>query len=150
VIKRSDAGLAPTPLEVLTFMGSINPATQHLGIEVLSAERGRARFAMTVRPDMANTFGSCHGGIIFTLADTAFGWTGNAANEKAVTAAASIDILAPAQVGDRLIADAAETYREGRNILLDVKVWCEGTGVTVAHVRGRLRVIGGPVVPLRG
>jgi len=113
---------------------------------VLAAEPGRARFAMLVRPDMANTFGTCHGGIIFTLADTAFGWTGNATNEKAVTAGASIEILAPAMVGDRLIADAVEVFREGRNVLLDVRVWREGTDVTVAHVRGRMRQVGGALL----
>ncbi|KAB2849396.1 MAG: PaaI family thioesterase, partial [Hyphomicrobiaceae bacterium] len=80
------AGL-PAPRDVIADMARRNPVFLGLGIEVLLAERGLSRFAMVVRPDMGNTFGVCHGGVYFTLADLCLGFTCNAArNERAVTA----------------------------------------------------------------
>jgi acyl-CoA thioesterase len=137
----------PTRREVMTFMASQNPVYHHMGMEVLEAVPGRSRFAMVVKPEMANTFGTCHGGVIFTLADMSFGWTCNAANEKSVTAGASIEMVGPAQVGDRMIADVTEVFRQGRNGLYDVRITIEATGAVVALVRGRMRIVGGPVMP---
>ena len=140
----------PSPRDVIAFMGERNAVFRHLQIEVLEAVRGRSRFAMMVRPELTNTFDTLHGGMIFALADMTFGFTCNAANERAVTGGASIEMLASPKVGDRVISEAVEVYREGRNCLLDVKLWIErGTGVPptiVAHVRGRMRLIGGKVL----
>jgi acyl-CoA thioesterase len=136
----------PTRREMMDFMATRNPVFREMGMVVLEAVPGRSRLAMVVLPAMANTFGTCHGGVIFTLADMSFGWTCNAANEKAVTAGATIDIVGPAKVGDRLIADAVETYRQGRNALYDVRISVEATGADIALVRGRMRIIGGKVM----
>ena len=80
-----------TPAELIAEMAKINPVFKHLGIEVDLAEPGHSRFAMTVREELTNTFGVGHGGIVFTLADMAFGLTCNAGGERAMTASAAID-----------------------------------------------------------
>ena len=126
-------------------MAKRNPVFRLLGIEIELAEPGHTRFAMTMRAELTNTFGSGHGGIIFTLADMAFGFTCNAGGERALTASAAIDYLAPAPVGARLIADAREVACQGRNVFYDVVISLEG-GDTIAIVRGRMKVLGGPVV----
>lgn len=140
--------VAIDPLRVMAYMREVNPAVQMLGIEVVTAEPGRSRFSMKVTRPMCNTFGTLHGGLIFTLADTAFGWTCNARNVKGVTAGADIELLSPAYEGELIFADASETYREGRNALYDVRVWTEtATGErTIAHVRGRMRLVGGKLI----
>lgn len=131
--------------EVIAAMALRNPVFRHLGIEVELAEPGHTRFAMTLRQDLTNTFGVGHGGILFTLADMAFGFTCNAANVRAMTASAAIDYLAPAPVGARLIADAREVERQGRNVFYDVVIKVDG-GDTIAIVRGRMKVLGGAVI----
>lgn len=127
-------------------MAKCNPVFRHLGIEVELAEPGHTRFAMQMRPDLTNTFGVGHGGTIFTLADMAFGFTCNASGERAMTASAAIDYLAPTPVDARLVADAREVERQGRNVFYDVVISVAG-GETVAIVRGRMKVLGGKVVP---
>jgi acyl-CoA thioesterase len=139
----------PSPREVINYMGTVNRVFQGLGVEVLEAQPGRSLFAMVVREEHTNTFGGLHGGIIFALADQTFGFTCNAKNEKAVSAGATIEFLGPAQLGDRVISEAIEVYREGRNALYDVKIWVEATGAVVAHVRGRMRILGGAVMPMK-
>ncbi len=144
--KSGDLAGLPDPRVVIADMARRNPVFQGMGIEVLAAERGLSRFAMVVRPDMGNTFGVCHGGVYFTLADLCLGFTCNAArNQRAVTASASIEYLSPAKVGDRMLAEAREIYREGRTGFYDVRLWVEG-GETVAFVRGRMRILGDPVM----
>jgi acyl-CoA thioesterase len=121
--------------EVQTLYGR-DHAAQALGMEVLEIEPGAVRVAMTVRPDMNNGHEICHGGFIFTLADTAFAYACNAAGVAMVAAGASIEFLSPAVVGERLIATARETSRNERGGLYDVAVETE-TGETRAHFRGR-------------
>ena len=136
----------PSPRVIIEDMARRNAVFQHYAIEVLEATQGLSRFAMRVRPDMSNTFGDCHGGVYFTLADLCLGFTCNAArNERAVTASASIEYLAAARVGDLLIAEAREIWREGRNGHYDVRLWIDG-GATVALVRGHMRILGDPVL----
>jgi acyl-CoA thioesterase len=140
----------PTPREVIAHMASRNAVFQHLQIEVLEAEPGRSKFAMRVRPELTNTFDTLHGGMIFALADMTFGFTCNAHNDRAVTAGATIDMLYSPKIGDVVISEAREVYREGRNSLLDVTLWIERgprePRAIVAHVRGRMRLIGGKVL----
>lgn len=143
---KNDAGSgSPSPRELIEAMALRNPVFRHLGIEVLEAERGFSRFAMVVREELTNTFGVGHGGIVFTLADMAFGFTCNAFGERAMTASAAIDYLAPAPVGSRLIADAREVARQGRNAFYDVVISIDG-GDTIAIVRGRMRLLGSPTL----
>ncbi len=137
--------MARTPAELIADMAKINPVFQHLGIEVELAEPGHSRFAMVVRDELTNTFGVGHGGIVFTLADMAFGFTCNAGGERAMTASAAIDYLAPAPVGTRIVADAREVARQGRNVFYDVVISTEADDV-IAIVRGRMRLLGGPTL----
>lgn len=111
-------------------------AAQALGMEVESIGPGRARVAMTVRPDMLNGFGICHGGLITTLADTAFAYACNSYNEMTVAAGIVMDLLAPVREGERLTADAREVYLRGRNGVYDVEVTNQDRKV-VAVMRGR-------------
>ena len=134
-----------TQRQLIEEMAKRNPVFRHLGIEVELAEPGRSRFAMTMRDNLTNTFGTGHGGVIFTLADMAFGFTCNGGGERALTASAAIDYLAPAPVSARLIADAREVARQGRNVFYDVVISIDG-GETIAIVRGRMKVLGGPVI----
>lgn len=136
---------ALSPLELIEGMALRNPVYRHLGIEVEEARPGYTRFAMTVRHELTNTFGVGHGGIVFTFADMAFGFTCNAMGERAMTASAAIDYLAPAPVGARLIAEAREVARQGRNAFYDVEIRVEG-GEVIAMVRGRMRLLGGPTL----
>lgn len=140
----------PSPRDVIAFMARRNAVFRLLDIEVLEAERGRSRFAMIVRPELTNTFDTLHGGMIFALADMTFGFTCNAHNERAVTAGATIEMLHSPKVGDRVISEAREVYRKGRNSLIDVTLWIDHgeaeARTVVAHVRGRMRLIGGKVL----
>ncbi len=140
----------PSPREVIDYMAKRNAVFRLLDIEVLEAERGHSKFAMIVRPELTNTFDTLHGGMIFALADMTFGFTCNAHNERAVTAGATIEMLHSPKVGDRVISEARETYRKGRNSLVDVTLWIDHgpgePGTIVAHVRGRMRLIGGHLI----
>jgi acyl-CoA thioesterase len=120
-------------------------ASRALGIEIVAVEVGRARLAMTVRADMLNSRGVCHGGIVFTLADSAFAYACNSRNQVTVASACHIDFLAPAQAGDRLLADAAERARGGRTGVYDVTVTNQH-GDTVALFRGKSYRIKGEIV----
>jgi acyl-CoA thioesterase len=113
-----------------------DPASQALGIAVLEVAPGRVRVDMTVRPDMANGHGICHGGLVFSLADSAFAFACNSQGEAMVAAAASIEFLAPARVGERLVATASETSRVGRQGVYDVIIQT-AAGSIIALFRGR-------------
>ena len=121
-------------------------AAQALGIEILDVAPGAVRVAMVVRPDMLNGHGTCHGGMLFALADTAFAFACNSYGEAMVAAGASIEFLAAAARGERLIATASETSRTARHGIYDVAV-ARPSGELVAHFRGRcarLRVPSSP------
>jgi acyl-CoA thioesterase len=121
-------------------------AAQALGIEILDVAPGAVRVAMVVRPDMLNGHGTCHGGMLFALADTAFALACNSYGEAMVAAGASIEFLAAAARGERLIATANETSRTARHGIYDVAV-ARTSGELVAHFRGRcarLRVPSSP------
>ncbi|MEQ9126381.1 MAG: hotdog fold thioesterase, partial [Alphaproteobacteria bacterium] len=86
---------------------------------------GRCRVAMTVRAEMANGYGICHGGYIFTLADTAMAYACNGRNRTTLAQHAQISFVSPGRVGERLAATARELSRAGRNGLYDVEVRAE-------------------------
>src|ERR1700716_41024 len=119
-------------------------ASRMLGIRVEGVKPGYARVAMTVRPDMVNGHRICHGGLIFTLADSAFAASCNSYGESTVAAAASIDFLAPAFEGDELSAEANELWRSGRSGLYEITVTNQ-RGERIALFRGRSHRTGGPV-----
>src|ERR1700676_4421750 len=111
-------------------------ASRALGIELLEAAPGCVRVAMTVRADMVNGHGICHGGVLFTLADSAFAFACNSHGEPMVAAGASIEFLAPTPAGERLTALATEVSRSARHGVYDVRV-SKSSGETVALFRGR-------------
>ena len=121
-------------------------ASQALGIEVLDAAPGYVRVAMTVRADMVNGHGICHGGVLFTLADSAFAFACNSHGQPMVAAGASIEFLAPAPRGARLTATATETSRTSRGGIYDVVVAVE-TGEPLAYFRGRCARLRLPTQP---
>jgi acyl-CoA thioesterase len=111
-------------------------AAHSLGIELVSVSAAAVQIAMRVRADMLNGHGTCHGGIVFTLADTAFGYACNSHGVAMVAAGASIEFLAPSSPGERLIATATEISRGERHGIYDVTIRDEA-GEVRAHFRGR-------------
>jgi acyl-CoA thioesterase len=124
-------------------------AAQELGIALEAIAPGAAVCRMTVRDDMAQGHGTCHGGIVFTLADTAFAYACNAYNRVTVALGAEITFVAPARAGDVLTATARERSRTGRTGVYDVEVR-SGEGTLVALFRGTSYESRGEVVALAG
>ncbi len=120
-------------------------ATRSLGIERLEVGPGRALLAMTIKPSMTNGHGTCHGGYIFLLADSAFAFACNSHGQKAVAQHCQISFLAPGRAGSRLTAEAVERHRKERSGIYDVTVRDE-TGQTIAEFRGMSRTIAGSLV----
>jgi acyl-CoA thioesterase len=116
-------------------------ASQALGVELIDVGEGTAVTRMVVRPDMVNGHDVCHGGLIFTLADTAFASACNSYGPVTFATGASIEFLAPGRGGATLTATAAEAYRKGKNGHYDVEV-VDDDGVTIALFRGRSRSLG--------
>ncbi len=135
-----------TPAETATAsadaMWAGDRACRHLGIAIDSVAPGTAVLSMTVAGTMANGHGMCHGGYIFTLADSAFAYACNSHGDKVVAQAAQIAFLAPARVGDRLTATATEVHRAGRSGLYDIRV-TRDDGAVIAEFRGQSRTIPG-------
>lgn len=120
-------------------------AARAMGIAIREMAPGRARLTMTVRPDMVNGHAICHGGFIFALADTAFAYACNSHNGNTVAAGARIDFLAPARLGDTLVASASEVSLRGKNGVYDVAV-CDDGGAQIALFRGNSFRIQGSVL----
>jgi acyl-CoA thioesterase len=120
-------------------------ASKALGIAIDVREAGEAVARMTVRDDMVNGFGLCHGGLLFTLADTAFAFACNGYDDLSFAAAASIDFLRPALLGDELSAVAREDYRGSKSGFYTVEVRNQRDEV-VAIFRGRSASRGEPLL----
>jgi acyl-CoA thioesterase len=121
---------------VVESLYSADLASQALGIEILDVVAGRVQIAMTVRSDMVNGYGMCHGGIVFAFADSAFAFACNSYGEPMVAAGASIEFLAPTPRGERVTATAAEVSRGARHGIYDVAV-TNAAGTVLAQFRGR-------------
>ena len=120
-------------------------ASQSLGIVITDVAQGTAIATMIVRDDMVNGHGICHGGYLFTLADTAFAFACNTYDDVTVAAGADITFLRPVKSGDELAATAIELSRRGRSGLYDVTVR-DSDGESVAEFRGRSRSLGRPLL----
>ena len=120
-------------------------ASQALGIRIDIPVAGSAIAHMIVRDDMVNGFGVCHGGLLFTLADTAFAFACNAYDDLTFAAAAGIDFLRPARLGDRLRATAREDYRGSKSGFYTVEVQNQD-GEVIAVFRGRSASRGEPLL----
>jgi acyl-CoA thioesterase len=123
-------------------------ASQSLGMRITAVAPGSCTVVMTVRPDMCNGHGICHGGMIFTLADSAFAFACNSGGEPTVAAGASIDFLAPGRAGDELTATARELWRGGRSGLYEITVTNQH-GERLAFFRGRSHRLGARAQELR-
>ena len=123
-------------------MWRADEASRGLGIELGPVGPGRAQAAMTVRPDMVNGHGICHGGYLFLLADTAFAFACNTHGLSVVAAGADVTFLRPARLGERLVADAVERALTGRSGLYDVTV--RRGDESVVEFRGRSRELPPP------
>ena len=132
------------PNRAAAAMRSRDQCSEALGIEVLEAQPGTAAVEMVVRADMCNGHRICHGGLIFTLADTAMAFASNSYDETAVATSASVEFVEPAREGDRLRATAVERHKRSRRAIYDVSVE-RGDGVVVALFRGQTLTIGGSV-----
>jgi acyl-CoA thioesterase len=119
-------------------------ASQALGMRIDAVRPGWARVVMRVRADMVNGHGVCHGGIVFSLGDSAFAFACNSHNDATVGAAASIDFLAAAREGDELTAEASETWRTKRNGIYEIVV-SNQRGERIALFRGRSYRVEGQV-----
>ena len=117
------------------------------GIVIEEARTGYARLRMTLREDMLNGHRIAHGGMVFSLADTAFAYVCNGRNERTVAAQASIAFLDAANSGETLIAEGDEISRVGRSGVTRVSVRTED-GRPIAEFTGYSRTIGGAVVEI--
>lgn len=111
-------------------------AARGLGIELVSIAAGRATLRMTVRQDMVNGHGICHGGFIFAVADSTFAYSCNGYNHRAVAAGVDINFVAPAHLGDVLTAVGQARHQGGRSGVYDIEV-SNQDGRLIAVFRGR-------------
>ena len=126
-------------------MWSGDHATQGLGMELVSVAQGFAEITMPVRQDMVNGHGICHGGFIFTLADSAFAFACNSRNRMTVAAGGRIDFIKSAKEGDVLTASARVVYQGKRSGVYDAQVVNQAQEV-IAEFRGNSATIGGQLV----
>ena len=121
-----------------------DPASRALGMTLDEIRPGYARMSMPVRADMLNGHASCHGGFIFTLADSAFAFACNSHNFNTVGAGCTIDYLAPGREGDLLTAEAVEQALAGKTGVYDVVVRNQD-GRSIALFRGKSHRVSGLV-----
>lgn len=145
-----DATTLPTDPQALAdatarAMFARDRAAQALGMHIERVGPGSALLTMPVRADMVNGHAICHGGLIFSLADTAFAYACNSYNKNTVASACHIDFLAPAREGDLLEAEATERSASGRTGVYDITVRRPGDQV-VALFRGKSYRISGEVI----
>ena len=135
-----------TPQDIAHAVGkgmmAQDKASQAMGIRLTHITPGAAHMEMQVRPDMINGFGTCHGGMITALADSAFGFACNSYNELTVASGLSVDFVAPAFEGDVLTARASEVSLSGRTGVYDVMVFNQKADC-IAVFRGRSHRIKG-------
>lgn len=121
-------------------------ASRALGMVVEDVAPGAARLCMAVRDDMVNGHDLCHGGLIFTLADSALAYASNARNHVVVAAAAEIQFVSPARRGETLVATARERAATGSTGIYDIEVAERGSGRLVALFRGRTHRLRGSII----
>ncbi len=131
---------------IATYMRASEGAHISAGLRLIAAREGYAEVALEVDETMLNSHGTVHGGIIFTLADTAFAYACNSRNEAAVAQNASIAFLSPGRAGERLTAQAVQQASVGRSGVYTVTVRAPGERV-VAVFQGLSRTIGQKILP---
>jgi len=141
-----DVPMSPQQLAELAgkTMYERDPASQKLGMMLDQIRPGYARMSMRVREDMLNGHGTCHGGYIFMLADSAFAFACNSHNFNTVGAGCSIDYLSPGRAGDVLSAEAVEQALSGKTGVYDIVITNQ-EGRKVALFRGKSHRVNGMV-----
>jgi acyl-CoA thioesterase len=129
----------PDPLDTAREMWGADAASHALGMTLVDLGPGRSEVAMTVRPDMVNGYAIAHGGLVATLADSAFALACNSRGTMTVASGFDITFLEAGRLGDELVAVARETALHGRSGLYDVTVSRVADGVVLAEMRGRSR-----------
>lgn len=126
--------------KAVTALFERDKASQALGMQIVEVKPGYARVSMRVRTDMLNGHDTCHGGFIFSLADTAFAFACNSRNDAAVASACQINYLKPGREGDILQAEAVERLVAGRSGFYDVSV-SNQSGELLALFRGQSHLL---------
>ena len=111
-----------TPQQVVTHMMQHELFSQWLGISIIEIREGYSKIKMTVRPEMMNGLGIVHGGIAFSLADSAFAFACNNRNQLSVALDTSINFIKPIHVGDELIAEAKELHNGKSTGLYQIEI----------------------------
>ena len=135
-----------TPQQVADAMHARDHAARALDIKIVAVNLGTATVSMLVRQDMVNGHDVCHGGYMALLCDTAFAYACNSYNFNTVASGFSIEILAPAKLGDTLIAVGVEQAQRGRQGVYDIKLTNQN-GDIIALFRGKSARIAGEVIP---
>jgi acyl-CoA thioesterase len=126
-------------------MWADDKACRALGMRIDAVGPGTSTLSMTVTESMVNGHGICHGGYIFTLADSAFAYACNSHGARNVAQHAQVTFIAPGRLGMRLTARATERQRAERSGIYDITVIDE-TGAVIAEFRGQSRTIAGRLV----
>lgn len=133
-----------SPDEIARFsadaMWAEDSACKALDMRVLEVRSGYARMDMAVTDKMVNGHGTCHGGYIFTLADSAFAYACNSHGQRAVAQHCTVTYVSPGRLGSRLVAEAQERSRQERSGIYDVTVRDE-KGTVIAEFRGHSRTL---------
>src|SRR4051812_34441868 len=129
-----------------TMYAGDRASREFMRMELVACEPGRAVMRMTVREEMLNGHEICHGGLIFTLADSTFAFACNSRNNVTVAAGCSIEFLKPGRAGDVLTCEGLEQVLQGRHGIYDMKVTNQ-RGEVVAMFRGKSAQIQGTVIP---
>lgn len=127
------------------LMWAEDEASRGLGMQLVDVMAGRATLRMTVTPAMVNGHDICHGGFVFTLADSAFAFVCNGHDQRSVGQHCTITYLVPAKRGDVLTAVAVERHRAGRSGITDVTV-TRADGTLIAEFRGHSRTVKGTLL----
>ncbi|MGL4285182.1 MAG: hydroxyphenylacetyl-CoA thioesterase PaaI [Phreatobacter sp.] len=127
-------------------MWAEDQASRALGMTLVETGPGSATLTMPVTEAMTNGHGMCHGGYIFTLADSAFAFACNSHNTRTVAHHCAVTFVASGKLGDVLTATAREISRTGRSGICDVTV-TDQAGAVVAVFRGHSRTLGGAITP---
>jgi acyl-CoA thioesterase len=141
----TDAGPGVIAAASAAAMWLEDHASRGLGMRLDRIGCGSAVLSMEVTAAMVNGLGICHGGFIFTLADSACAFASNSYNQRMVLQSGQIMLLAPARLGMRLVAEGTERHRADRSAIYDVTVKSD-TGEVIAEFRGHVRSISGKLV----
>ena len=140
-----------TPAELARRVGQVmfaadKASSEFMQMELLACEPGHAVMRMKVRAPLLNGLQICHGGFIFTLADSTFAFACNSYNVPAVAAGCNIEFLRPAHLDDVLTCEGQEQTLQGRHGIYDMKV-SNQRGEVVAMFRGKSAQLKGTVIP---